>query len=394
MKLSLNLENIGRLPIAVKTPVIREGDDLIQIVIDSILKAVGEFHDGAIICITEAVAAIAQGNFVTPEDIQKAISEKYPGESEILLLFPIQSRNRFMNIPKAIAEMPQIDKIYVALTYPTDEVGNRLVSDEAISDVGINPYEDILTAKKFYEKFGKPCHPFTQKDYIHEFNAACCGKAKVVLGNSVHGILKKCGFCKNVLVCTIREDKRRLHKSEVEKIKAVTNVFDLSDILSEPSINSGYSPEYGLYGSNMMADGKLKLMPRACHTLVTDLKNRILEEYGKRVDVMIFGDGAFKDPVGGIWELADPNTTLAATSGLAGTPKEVKLKYIVSKYPDKNQEELLDILNNEKSKYKVNGESSLGTTPRRKTDLVASLADLATGSGDQQTPVVYILGYK
>lgn len=392
--LNINLESIGRIIMGVKTPIIRTGDNLHQIVIDSCLNAVGEFHDKAVIGVTEAVVAISQGNFASPADIQADILRKFPDASEITLLFPIQSRNRLMNIPRAIADMPEITRINVILSYPCDEVGNRLVSDETLWNRSIGPYADSFTSYSFYSEFGKPCHPFTGEDYIEEFLKACNGKGKVYLCNNLSAISGD--ITKNVLVCSIRKELRELHKKQAISYGA-ENVLDLSQILNEPINGSGYSPEYGLYGSNMMAGGKLKLMPRDCQVFVESLQYRIYMEYGKHVEVLVYGDGAFKDPFGGIWELADPETTLAATEGLAGTPKEVKLKYLTSKYPDKNQEELAAIIAKEREERlksdDITSEASLGTTPRQKTDLFASWADLTTGSGDEQTPVVYALGF-
>lgn len=392
-QITVNQERTGRNVFAIKTPIIRTGDDLKKIVIDSCLAAVGEFQDNAVIGITEAVVAIAQGNYALPEAIQAAIASKYPDQSELTVLFPIQSRNRFMNIMQAIADMPQFEKIYVVLSYPCDEVGNRLVSDRELFYSYTNPYEDEFSVKDFYHEFGEPMHEFTGKNYIAEFQNTNLSKVEVILCNDLELIAD---YCENVLVCTIRESQRELHK-EIVKDSGAERVFDLSEILDKSVNGSGYSPEYGLYGSNKMADGKLKLMPRDCQEFVESIQTEIQEKYGKHVEVMVYGDGAFKDPVGGIWELADPVTTLGATAGLAGTPKEVKLKYLASKYPDKTQEELAEIIAKEKAKRMntddMTGEASLGTTPRQKTDLLASLMDLTTGSGDEQTPVVYMTGY-
>lgn len=395
--IKLETSQIGRMSVGIKTPIIRTGDNLQEIVIDSIFKAVGGFHDKAVIGITEAVVAIAQGNYATPEDIQASIAEKYPDASEIALMYPIQSRNRFMNVARAIAGMKQFKEIYIVLSYPCDEVGNRLVSEEKLYEVTANSsLDETYSEGEFYEIFGKPVHPFTGKDYIEEFKNACNGKATIVLCNNVCKAARVIN-CHDFLVCTIREDQRKLQKQMISDCIPDATVFDMSQILNKPINGSGYSPEYGLYGSNMMAAGRLKLMPRDCQEFVEDLQERILAYYGKKVEVMVYGDGAFKDPVGGIWELADPVTTLGATSGLSGTPKEVKLKYLASKYPDKSQEELAEIIAKEKAARmnteSVTGESSLGTTPRQKTDLFASWADLTTGSGDEQTPVVYSVGF-
>lgn len=391
-KIMIDPSQSGRISIGVKTPIIRTGNNLVRIVMDSCLKTVGEFHEGAVIGVTEAVLAIAQGNYATPEDIRADIARKYPDAKELTLLFPIQSRNRFMNIPKAIAEMKQIEEIHIVLSYPCDEVGNRLVSDEAIMEERVNPYRDSFMAAEFYARFGKPCHPFTKKDYIEEFENACIGKANIIISNDPTATNL---FSDNILVCTIRESRRNLHKKLHERRRRAV-VYGLDDILNESVNGSGYSP-YGLYGSNMMDGGVLKLMPNNSQLFVESLQKTILEEHGVHVEVMVFGDGAFKDPVGEIWELADPVTTLGATSGLAGTPKEVKLKYLASKYTGMSQEELQAAIANEKRKVlktgDVTGEASLGTTPRQKTDLAASLMDLTTGSGDKQTPVVYIYDF-
>lgn len=390
-QMNLNLGSIGRVSIGIKTPIIRTGDNLEQIVIESCLKAVGEFHNKAIICITEAVVAIAEGNYAKPEDIQSEITRLYPDATELTLLFPIQSRNRFMNIPRAIAAMPQIEKINVVLSYPCDEVGNRLVSEEEMFDSGINRYEEMFDAKEFYRIYGKPCHPFTGKDYIEEFEKACDGKGEVILCNN----LSLLDEYKDVLVCTIREDMCELHK-RIMKENGALNVYDLSDILSQPVNGSGYS-KYGLYGSNMMDGGVLKLMPRNPQVLVERIQARIKKDYGVHVEVLVNGDGAFKDPVGGIWELADRDSVIAATSGLGGTPKEVKAKYIASQHPNASAEELAEIIAKAKAERMktddVTGELSLGTTPRQITDLLGSLADLTTGSGDECTPVVYVANY-
>jgi F420-0:gamma-glutamyl ligase len=393
-QIKLNQERTGRVSIGIKTPIIRTGDDLKEIVIDSCLSAVGTFQDKSVIGITEAVVAIAQGNYVTPADIQADIAMKYPDQKELTVLFPIQSRNRFMNIMQAIADMPQFERIYVVLSYPCDEVGNRLVSDKDIFYSDINPYTDEFSANEFYGLFGRPKHEFTGKNYIQEFENTNPAKVMVRLCNDL-GVISR--YCKNVLVCTIREEQRKLHK-EILKDYGVERVFDLSEILSKSINGSGYSPKYGLYGSNKMADGRLKLMPRDCQSFVIFIQKEIMERYNRHVEVMVYGDGAFKDPVGGIWELADPVTTLGATSGLLGTPKEVKLKYIASKYgPEKTQQELEEIISQERAeRIKTDdrtSEASLGTTPRQITDLLASLMDLTTGSGDEQTPVVYVTGY-
>lgn len=386
-------KRIGVTTIGVKTPVIKPGDDLQQIVVSSVVAAIGEenIHDGDIIGVTEAVVAISQSNFVTAEDIGEDIVRKFEGVSEIAIVDPIQSRNRFMDVLKAIAAIEELKKLYIVMTYPTDEVGNRLVSEETIMESDVNPYKDLLTTKQFYSKLGVPKHPFTGKNYIDEYEKACGGKAEVILCNDFSKVPE---ICENILVCSIH--RKNTTKSVLEKSGA-KRIFDLSEIMNESINGSGYNEKYGLYGSNLMAGAKLKLMPRNCQEFVEGIKDTVKDEYGKDVEVFVYGDGAFKDPVGGIWELADPTTTLGATAGLAGTPKEVKLKYLASANEDKSPEEIEAIIAKEKAarvaSSDISGDASLGTTPRQITDLLASLADLTTGSGDRQTPVVYINGY-
>ena len=378
----------------IKTPIIKPGDDLPEIVISSVVEVNGgKFNDGDIIAVTEAVLAISQGNFVTHQDIRDDIARKFDNPKELVIVDPIHSRNRFMDIPKAIAKIPSLKKIYIAMTYPTDEVGNRLVSDMDIIKSGINPYTDLLTAEEFYSTFGEPKHPFTGKNYIQEYIEACQGKAEVILCNDFTKIAAETN-CEDFLICSIHRRKQTrilLERSGAKRI------LDLSQIMNEPIDGSGYNEKYGLYGTNLMHGERLKLMPRDCQKFVEEIQAKIKTRYGKNVEVMVYGDGCFKDPVGGIWELADPEPCLGATSGLAGTPKEVKLKYIASEHDGKTPEEIEAIVAEEKAKRKssddITGQSSEGTTPRRRTDLLASLCDLTTGSGDRQTPVVYIKNY-
>ena len=394
----------GVISQGIRTPVIQPGDDLKRIVIDSVARATGnQFEDGDIVGITEAVVAISQANFVTHKEIGEDIMRKFEGASEIVLVDPIQSRNRFMDVLKAIAAVPTIKRVYIAMTYPTDEVGNRFIDDITIMRSGINLYQDILTAEEFYEKFGTPRHPFTGKNYIAEYDNACevedaetgvkTKKAFVILCNNFGKLPEYCN-CKDFLVCSIH---RRAQTKEILAESGAERVYDLSEIMTESIDGSGYNDKFGLYGSNLMSGNRLKLMPRDCQHFVEDLQATVLAEYGKHIEVFVYGDGAFKDPVGGIWELADPTTTLGATSGLAGTPKEVKLKYLASANEGKTAEEIEAIVAAESAKRKstedVTGEASLGTTPRQITDLLASLADLTTGSGDRQTPVVLIKNF-
>ena len=383
---------MGVVSRGIRTPIIKPGDNLQDIVTSSVLGAQQQFRDKDIIAITEAVVAISQSNFVSPEDIQADIVSKFSGVTEIAIVDPIQSRNRFIEILKAIAAIPQFKKVYIFMTYPSDEVGNRFVSEKSMMEKGVNPYKDIFTTQQFYETFGKPRHPFTGKNYIEEYEKACNGKAEIIMCNDFSKIPD---YCKDILVCSIHRRKRV--KEEIIKQNGADKVLDMSEIMNAPINGSGYNAEFGLYGSNAMAGGQLKLMPRDSQTFVEAFQSYIEKGYGRHVEVMIYGDGAFKDPVGEIWELADPQTTLGATAGLKGTPKEVKLKYLASLHPDKTPEEIEAIVAKERAERikseDISGEASLGTTPRQLTDLLASLSDLTTGSGDRQTPVVLISGY-
>ena len=384
----------GVISQGIKTPVIQAGDDLKDIVIKSVVQANGgQFEDGDIIGVTEAVVAISQSNFVTHQNISDDISQKFDGAKELVIVDPIQSRNRFMDILKAISQTEHIRKIHIVMSYPTDEVGNRFISDMAIMESNINPYTDVLTVEEFYNKLGKPKHPFTGKNYIEEYINACQGKAEVILCNDFSK-LRNVTNCDDFLVCSIhrrKETKLALQRSGAKRI------YDLSEIMNESINDSGFNKDYGLYGSNLMSGDRLKLMPRNCQQFVEEIQAEIEQKYGKKIEAFVYGDGAFKDPVGGIWELADPTTTLGSTSGLKGTPKEVKLKFIASANEGKTSEEIAAIVAQESAKRKnteeITGENSLGTTPRQITDLLASLADLTTGSGDRQTPVVYIKNY-
>ena len=384
----------GVISRGIRTPVIMPGDDLQEIVISSVVETIGgKFDDGDIIGVTEAVVAISQSNFVTSEDIGKDIASKFAGAKELAIVDPIQSRNRFMDVLKAVAKTPSLEKVYIVMTYPTDEVGNRFISDIAIMDSGIDPYRDILSVEGFYHHFGKPKHEFTGKNYIEEYLVACEGKAEVILCNDFEKFAMETE-CENFLVCSIHRRKQTRMLLERGGAK---NILDMSQIMDKPIDGSGYNEQFGVYGSNLMSEGRLKLMPRDCQEFVEGIQEKIAERYGKNVEVFVYGDGCFKDPVGGIWELADPQACLGATDGLSGTPKEVKLKYIASKYEGKTPEEIEAIVAEERAKRKeteeITGEASLGTTPRRITDLLASLSDLTTGSGDRQTPVVYIKNY-
>ena len=386
----------GVISMGIRTPIITPGDGLLKIVISSVAKAInGDFHDGDIIAVTEAVVAIADSNFATYQDISADIQKKFPGAKSLAVVDPIQSRNRFKKVLEAIAATPTLEKVYVVLTYPTDEVGNQLISDRMIKQKGCDIYSHTYTADEFYETFGKPCHPFTGKDYIAEYIEACNGKAEVVMCNNF-ALLPGLIECDDYLVCSIHRDEETRYDLLEGGVDA-EHILTLANIMNESINGSGYNEEFGLYGSNAMDGDMLKLMPRNAAELVKAIQDEVLKCYGKKVEAMVYGDGAFKDPVGRIWELADPRVAVAATEGLRGTPKEVKTKYLASKYPDKTPEELEAIIAEEVAKRKatedVTGEASLGTTPRQITDLVGSLCDLTSGSGHRQTPVILVRNY-
>ena len=397
---------IGRSAYAIKTPYIRTGDNLIEVVINSIKEAENnsqgafKLKDRDIIAVTEAVVAISQENYANYSDIAKDIETKFAGTDTIAIVNPIQSRNRFLEVLKAIASTPSLKKIIIALSYPSDEVGNALISRLKIIEAGINETAEVLSKERFVELFGEPKHRFTEVNYLQLYTDECLGKAEVVLCNDFSKLYEMYN-CKDYLGCSIHcaEETEAIIRRAEKEGEEPFRIYTMGDILSEPVDGSGYHPEYGLYGTNAMKGERLKLMPRDCDKFVKKLQERIFEEFGVKSECMVYGDGAFKDPVGHIWELADPVTTLAATEGLGGTPEEVKIKYLLSdpKYEGMNQEELNEIiekaLKERKASGNLNTNASLGTTPRQITDLVASLCDLMSGSGNECTPVVVVSGY-
>ena len=389
----MNQVRPGVISRGIKTPIIMPGDDVVKIVVDSVIAAVGVegVQNKDAIGTTEAVVAIGQNNIVTQKEVVADLSAKFAGAKEIAIVDPIQSRNRFMAILKAVAAVPEFETIYVVMTYPTDEVGNRLVSEETMMESGVNPYRDVLSQEEFYARLGKPCHPFTGKDYMEMYKEICGEKGKIVMCNDFAQIP---AICSDILVCSIH--RREMTKHILQK-NGASRVLDLSEIMNESVNGSGYNSEFGLYGSNLQDNDDLKLMPRDCDRFVKAVQAEMYARTGKMVEAYVFGDGAFKDPVGGIWELADPTTTPGFTEGLKGTPEEVKLKFIASQHQDKSKEEIEKIVADEKAARKaaknITEAASLGTTPRRITDLIASLSDLTTGSGDRQTPVVLVQNY-
>ena len=383
------MRNIGTSVYGIRTPIIKEGDDLIQIVVDSVLKATKnhkiEIKNRDVIGITEAVVSICQHNYVTLENIVKEIQNKY-GDKEIGLIFPILSRNRFSMILKAVTMA--CENVHILFSYPSDEVGNHIIDPKVVEESRVNPYSDSFGEKKFRKLFGYSFkHEFTGIDYI-EYYKGFGERVKVYFSNNPQYILK---FTKNVLCCDI-------HTRNITKKKMIEGgakvVFGLDDICSRKNSKTGYNKDYGLLGSNKTGENKLKLFPRDGQEIVENIQKQIKKKTGKKVEVMIYGDGAFKDPVGQIWELADPVVSPFFTKGLLGRPKEVKLKYISENW-DKNGilEEYVKKLIVEKNSSKYQVEKSFGTTPRQLTDLLGSLCDLTSGSGDKGTPVVLIQGY-
>ncbi len=384
---------VGVVARGIRTPIIKQGDDLEKIVTDSILKSLIEenycLKNGDILGITESLLARAQGNYASIEQIAKAIDSKFKGN--IALLFPILSRNRFSLILKSIALTER--KIYLFLNYPTDEVGNVLMDKDTMYELGINPHSDILSEKEYRELFGKEyLHPFTKVDYVRLYkDFARDNNIEIYLSNDPKQALV---YAKEVLVASIH-DRLRI-KSIVTKAGG-ERVLCLDEILNESVDGSGFNPEYGLLGSNTASKTLVKLFPRDSQRFVNSIQRRIKKETGKLIEVLVYGDGAFKDPQGKIWELADPVVSPGYTDGLRGLPNEIKLKYIADnelmglKEEDAKKEIIKRIKN---KKYDIKNQTeTIGTTPRQITDLLGSLCDLISGSGDKGTPIVLIQGY-
>ena len=387
---------VGTVSMGIRAPIIRSGDDLVEIVTNSVLEAAREgaltVRDRDVICMTEAIVARAQGNYASVDDIAADVQAKLGGET-IGVIFPILSRNRFAICLRGIAKGAK--KIVLLLSYPSDEVGNHLIDEDVMDEKGVDPYRDVLSLERYRELFGHTVHPFTGVDYVDYYSnliRECGAEVEVIFANDPRAILP---YTKTVLACDIHtraRTKRRLLAAGAEK------VFCLDEILNAPVGGSGYNAKYGLLGSNKSTEDKVKLFPREeCQQLVEDVQARILKETGRHVEVMVYGDGAFKDPVGKIWELADPVVSPAYTAGLEGTPNELKLKYLADNdFADLSGEALRDAIKGEIKKKDgslVGKMAAQGTTPRRLTDLIGSLCDLTSGSGDKGTPIVYIQGY-
>ncbi len=385
---------LGTVVRGIRAPIIRDGDYLSPVVVDSVMAASAAegitFHDRDVVAVTEAIVARAQGNYATIDDIAVDIKNKFPG-GDIGVVFPILSRNRFAVCLKGIAR--GVKKITLMLSYPSDEVGNQLIDYDQIDEKGINPWTDVLTERQFRDNFGKAEHTFTGVDYIEYYSSLIRNEgaeAEVIFANNVNIILN---YTKDILCCDIhtRTRSKRLLKA------CNANVYGLDDILTSPINGSGYNKQYGLLGSNKATDEKIKLFPRDCDAFVADVQARLIEKTGKVIEVMVYGDGAFKDPVGKIWELADPVVSPAYTSGLEGMPNELKLKYLADNdFAVLSGAQLSDAI---KASIKTKDTdlkgkmATQGTTPRRLTDLIGSLCDLTSGSGDKGTPIVLIQNY-
>ena len=388
---------LGTVSMGVRAPIIRQGDDMVKIVTDCILDAMK--YDGLqprnrdIVAMTEAIVARAQGNYATVDNIASDVRAKLGGET-VGVIFPILSRNRFAICLRGIAK--GCKKVVLMLSYPSDEVGNHLIDLDMLDEKGINPYSDVLSEEKYRELFGYTVHPFTGVDYVayyknlvQEMGAEC----EVIFANDCRAILN---YTKNVLNCDIHT---RVRTKRLLKAAGAERVCGLDDILTTSIDGSGWNARYGLLGSNKATEETVKLFPREeCQKLVEEIQDSLLKATGKHIEVMVYGDGAFKDPVGKIWELADPVVSPAYTPGLEGTPNELKLKYLADNdFADLSGEALREAI---KGKIAAKDGSSLvgnmaaqGTTPRRLTDLIGSLCDLTSGSGDKGTPIIYIQGY-
>lgn len=385
----------GTVSRGVRAPIIRQGDDIAKIVVESVLKAAESegivLHDKDVVSVTEAVVARAQGNYATVDNIAEDIRHKF-GEDTVGVIFPILSRNRFSLCLRGIAR--GVKKIVLMLSFPSDEVGNALVSLDQLDEKGVDPYRDVLTEEKFREHFGYEKHPFTGVDYIEFYKEIITKEGcqvEVILANDPRAIL---AYTDSVLSCDIHTRKRTRRLLENGGAR---KVYNLSDILTASMDGSGYNEDYGLLGSNKATEESVKLFPRDGQRVVDRIQNMFREKTGKEIEVMIYGDGAFKDPVGGIWELADPVVSPAFTQGLVGQPNEIKLKYIAdNEFAHLDGDELKKAITGyiESKGDDLTGDMAAeGTTPRRLTDLLGSLSDLTSGSGDKGTPIILIQGY-
>ncbi|MBQ7829983.1 MAG: coenzyme F420-0:L-glutamate ligase [Clostridia bacterium] len=390
-----NTRKVGTVSRGIRCPIFREGDDLASIVTETVLDAAAsegfELRDRDVISITESVVARVQGNYASVDDIAADVKAKLGGGT-VGVIFPILSRNRFAICLRGIAK--GCKKVVLMLSYPSDEVGNHLVSMDKLDEAGVNPYSDVLSLEKYRELFGYEKHEFTGVDYVEyygEIVKECGAEVEIVFANQAKAILN---YCDHILNCDIhtRARTKRILLENGAKV-----VCSLDDILTAPVNGSGCNEKYGLLGSNKSTEDTIKLFPRECKELVLDIQKRIFDKTGKHVEVMVYGDGAFKDPQGKIWELADPVVSPAFTDGLIGTPNELKLKYLADNdFKDLSGEALRQAISESikaKNESLVGSMASQGTTPRQLTDLIGSLCDLTSGSGDKGTPVVLVQGY-
>ena len=386
---------VGTVSRGIRCPIIREGDNLAKIVADSVLEAAQyegfEMRDKDVISITESIVARAQGNYASVDDIAADVKAKL-GSDTVGVIFPILSRNRFAICLRGIAKA--VKKVVLMLSYPSDEVGNQLISIDMIDNAGVNPYSDVLSLEKYRQLFGYVKHEFTGVDYVDYYAdliRECGAEVEVVFANQARAILD---YTKYVINCDIHT---RARTKRILKEMGAEVVLSLSDIMTSSVNGSGYNEKYGLLGSNKSTEDKVKLFPKECKDLVLEIQKNVFDRCGKHVEVMVYGDGAFKDPQGKIWELADPVVSPAFTDGLIGTPNELKLKYLADNdFKDLSGEELKKAISEsikKKDDNLVGNMASQGTTPRQLTDLIGSLCDLTSGSGDKGTPVVLVQGY-
>ena len=389
------MRTVGVVSRGVRCPVVKQGDDMVQIATEAIVNMGREehvtFHEKDIVAVTEAVVARTQGNYATTDDIAACCRSKFDGE-EIGITFPILSRNRISVCLKGIAKA--FKKAYILMSYPSDEVGNQLFDEDLLDEKGVDPYRDVLTEERYRELFGYTVHPFTGVDYVEFykelFKAEGC-ETEFIFANDVRAILS---YTDQVLCCDIHSRERSRRRLTAAGAR---RVLTLADIMAEPVGDSGYNESYGLYGSNKATEDSVKLFPRDCQSFVDRLQASLEKATGVKMNCMIYGDGAFKDPMGKIWELADPVVSPAYTEGLSGRPNELKLKYLAdTEFKDLKGEELNEAMKEAITKKEadlVGVMKSEGTTPRRLTDLIGSLCDLTSGSGDKGTPIVFIQGY-
>ena len=386
---------IGTVSRGVRCPIIREGDNLVDIVVNSVLEAAEsegfELRNRDVVGITESIVARAQGNYASVDDIAADVKAKTGGET-VGVILPILSRNRFSINLKGIAR--GCKKVVLMLSYPSDEVGNALLTYDQLDEAGINPYSDVLTLERYRELFGDNVHEFTGVDYVDFYGGIVTGEGaevEIIFANQAKTILD---YTDCVITCDIHT---RVRTKRILKEKGAKVVLGLDDILNAPVNGSGYNARYGLLGSNKATEDKIKLFPNECKDLVLDIQSSFLEKTGKLIEVMVYGDGAFKDPQGKIWELADPVVSPAYTDGLVGTPNEIKLKYLADNdFANLSGAELKEAISKsikEKGDNLVGNMASQGTTPRQLTDLLGSLCDLTSGSGDKGTPIIHIQGY-